>query len=152
MDYKEKFIEGISIKQIDEELKEMDESLYKYGRAIDLPRKFDLIYTKKILQKRENTLTSKQKQVLDFSRKLIDESREKDFVEWCGKNYNIIDKHIGYREKLEKEYKESKEGIVIVNCNSRTIKGLENKGFIKIIHDSKNDKGLGFDVIKVLNY
>ena len=49
MDYKEKFIEGISIEEINKELKIMDEMHYRHGRSIDRPRKWDLLYTRKML-------------------------------------------------------------------------------------------------------
>ena len=97
-------------------------------------------------------LSKTQIEVLDFAKKQIDKARNNDFETWCGRNYKYLDEYEGYREKLENTYENALNGIVSVNCNSRTIRKLEKDGYIEIIYDSANAKGLGFDFIKVLNY
>lgn len=50
MDYKPKFIEGMSIEDINAELKRMAYEQWAYGRSIDRPRMWDLEYTKMELE------------------------------------------------------------------------------------------------------
>lgn len=98
-------------------------------------------------------LSKAQEKVIDEAKRQINEARESDFVEWCGSNYKHIDEYDGYREKLERMYKENRDGVVEVHCNSRTLYSLENFGLIEIIHDSKNDGGeIQIDKIRLLNY
>ena len=51
MNYEPKFIEGISVEQIDNEIKEDHERQYRYGFGIDYMRHADLNYTKGVLKK-----------------------------------------------------------------------------------------------------
>lgn len=98
-------------------------------------------------------LSKAQQKVIDEAKRQINKALENDFVEWCGSNYKHIDEYVGYRERLERTYSESRNGIVELHCNSRTLYALEKFGLIEIIHDSKNDGGeIQFDKIRLLNY
>lgn len=50
MNYEPKFIEDISVEQIDNEIKEDYERQYRFGFSIDYMRHADLDYTKRILK------------------------------------------------------------------------------------------------------
>lgn len=52
-EYKAKIIEGMTIEEIDKELKEMAYNEWAYGMSIDKPRMWDLLETKKHLQAQE---------------------------------------------------------------------------------------------------
>ena len=53
MNYRANFIEGMTIDEINAEIKEMHEDLYRYGRAIDRPRMWDLEFTKACLKQED---------------------------------------------------------------------------------------------------
>ncbi len=50
MNYNPKFIEKISISELEQEIKEMYEQQYAYGTSIDLPRFWDIRHTVRILK------------------------------------------------------------------------------------------------------
>lgn len=58
---------------------------------------------------------------------------------------------VNYMNTYKKYYEDERKGIVLTNCNSRTLVKLETMGLIEIIHDS-NGTTYGIDTIKVLNY
>lgn len=51
MNYEPKFIKGMSVEQIDNEIREDHERQYRYGYGIDYMRHADLIYTKRVLKR-----------------------------------------------------------------------------------------------------
>lgn len=53
MNYRANFIEGMTIEDINAEIKEMHEDLYRYGRPIDRPRMWDLEFTKACLKQED---------------------------------------------------------------------------------------------------
>lgn len=52
MNYKPKFIEGLTVDKIDAAIEYMNYCQYTYGAGIDRPRLWDLEYTKRELLKR----------------------------------------------------------------------------------------------------
>lgn len=50
IEYIPKFIDGMTVEDIDKELEQQKYELWRYGRGIDRPRMWDLLHTKKQLQ------------------------------------------------------------------------------------------------------
>lgn len=63
MDYKPRFIENMTIEQIDAEIREDHERQYRYGYSIDWMRHADLNYTKEILKNKEETNMTESKAI-----------------------------------------------------------------------------------------
>lgn len=109
-------------------------------------------------------LSTAQQKVLDKGKSEIDRARQYGTYEeyfiaveaghW-GPQYNTpekfkmrdIDKWNIYKGYWERE----KIGIVLTQCNSRTIQRLQELGYIEIIKDSKGQLH-GIDRVKILNY
>ena len=51
--YQRKFLNHMTIRDIDKELSEMRENEYRYSISIDMQRMWDLEYTKKVLEENE---------------------------------------------------------------------------------------------------
>ena len=110
-------------------------------------------------------LSKAQNEVMTMAKKQIDEARKYDYPEWLKEtnswyqvDENESEEYKAFKEKAyrdavneghHKEYWEmARNGIGIVNCNSRTIQTLEKLGLIEIIEDGRSHT----DLIKVLNY
>lgn len=108
-------------------------------------------------------LTPAQQKVMDRAYKDIDEARNNDFYGWFNIAYNCnatkeeIDERVElwynrYHEYYYHEkYEETKNGMVLTHCNTKTLRKLEEMGLIKIIEDSTGTL-FGLDVVQVLNY
>lgn len=108
-------------------------------------------------------LTPAQQKVMDRAYKDIDEARNNDFYGWFNIAYNCdltkeeIDERVErwynrYHENYYHEkYEETKNGMVLTHCNTKTLRKLEEMGLIKIIEDSTGTQ-FGLDVVQVLNY
>lgn len=55
MNYIAKFVDGLTVSDIDREIKEMYDDQYRHGRSINRPRLWDLLYTRKQLLEKEPT-------------------------------------------------------------------------------------------------
>lgn len=98
-------------------------------------------------------LSKVQQSVLDEAKEEIDTARRLDYPEWL-KLQHIPDHR--FQKALEDGYlkhywENNRKSVVLTQCNSRTIKKLEELGLIEIIEDS-NGHHFGIDTIKVLNY
>lgn len=122
-------------------------------------------------------LSKAQEAVMNQAKEKIDYARSHTLREWAQKKTHHTDedierqvanayKHrcteeemrkyceediVGYMEKYGKYYEDERNGVVLTNCNSRTLVKLETMGLIEIIQDS-NGTTYGIDTIKVLNY
>lgn len=50
IEYVPKFLDGMTVEDIDKELEQQKYELWRYGRSIDRPRMWDLLHTKKVIQ------------------------------------------------------------------------------------------------------
>lgn len=121
-------------------------------------------------------LSKAQSYIMEKAHEEIDFARTHTLIEWATKEkYNCIDikdtvvvrrfNEYGYKsledainyvekelqeytEKYGKYYYNEKNGVVLTQSNSRTLKSLEKLNLIEII----NDGGSYIDTIKILNY
>lgn len=108
-------------------------------------------------------LTKAQEAVLNEAKANIDFARSVNFYDWYRVSYNAnqksdediekqinkpLYKDIGGRAYFEGIYKNEIKGITLVMCNTRTLKALENLGYIRII----NEGGSYPDRIEVIGY
>ena len=121
-------------------------------------------------------LTKAQNYIMEKAHKEIDFARTHTLIEWAtNERYNCIDikdtviarrfNEYGYKsledaindvekelqeyaEKYGKYYYNEKNGVVLTQANSRTLKALERLNLIEIIEDG----GSYIDSIKILNY
>lgn len=106
-------------------------------------------------------LSKAQAEVLEEAKRKIDEARQyetyeeyyvKSEPEWRRKDpEEYKTKHPDVWEYYKKNWENRRNGIVLTQCNSRTIRKLEKLGLIEIIEDSCGQY-VGVDTIKVLNY
>ena len=122
-------------------------------------------------------LTKAQDKIMTEAKSKIDFARTHTLREWAQKATGYTDEVIermvshseDYRSTPEKmrasledrishyadEYRDSyyrdREGSVLIHCNSKSLKKLEEYGLIEIIYDSTGSS-FGIDTIKVLNY
>ena len=110
-------------------------------------------------------LSKAQQAVMDAAKSKIDFARSANYYDWIRRAYftykevtddqvlEIIehDKKIFGYDYCAKNFEEEKNGITIVQCNSKTLYKLQEYGLIEIIKDSKGQT-CGIDTIKVLNY
>lgn len=50
IEYIPKFLDDMTVEDIDKELEQQKYELWRYGRSIDRPRMWDLLHTKKVIQ------------------------------------------------------------------------------------------------------
>lgn len=99
-------------------------------------------------------LSKAQQEVMDQAKADIDFARKVSYKEWLKKASRIHDEDLddavanGY---LKEYYDEERQGIVLTQCNSRTLRKLEELGLIQIIKDACGTT-YGIDTVKVLNY
>ena len=113
-------------------------------------------------------LSKAQSQVMEHLKEQIDEARNLEYPEWLKANTSYFNapkwaddeqkKAIEMRfqnavaEGYQKDWWEKhRDGIALVECNTRTLRKLEGFGLIEIIRDSTGEVG-GIDIVKVLNY
>ena len=72
MNYEPKFIDGMTIEQIDAEIKEDHERQYRYGYSIDKARHWDLEYTKKVLKEETGAPRHAKEDPDDFYKQRIE--------------------------------------------------------------------------------
>ena len=113
-------------------------------------------------------LTAAQQKIMDQAKADITFARTHTLIEWATevsgwtdnrrlanlKAYRadaetLMNEEIArYAETYSAYYEREKEGIVLTQCNSRTLKKLECIGMIEIIKDGRSH----IDTIKVLNF
>ena len=122
-------------------------------------------------------LTKAQNEIMTEAKSKIDFARTHSLREWAQKQTGYTDEKIefmvercgmyhstpeGMRSDLEdrinryaedysKTYYNNQNGIVLIHCNSKSMKKLEEYGLIEILYDSTGSN-FGIDTIKVLNY
>lgn len=117
-------------------------------------------------------LSKAQQAVMDEAKRDIDTARSLDFIKWyrtavaCGGELNMTDDEIveelkstechsleydTHFEYFTSVYEQRRSGIVLTNCNSRTLYKLQEMGLIEIIFDSTGWTR-GIDRVKILNY
>lgn len=75
---------------------------------------------------KNNALTPTQQAAYDEMVASYRDANEKTFEEWAAK-YRGIDVDF-----LRRSYEDTRRGVLTVRFNTRTLKALENKGYIKI--------------------
>lgn len=110
-------------------------------------------------------LSKAQQEVMNQAKEKIDFARSANYYDWIRRSYfpykevtddQVLetiehDKKIFGYDYIAKTFEEEKNGITIVQCNSRTLYKLQEYGLIEIVKDSKGQT-YGIDTIKVLNY
>lgn len=100
-------------------------------------------------------LSKAQEKVMEKAYEKINRAREcKDYEEYVMKKTSFSE--AGKLEEIkerryEEYYKMELEGIVLIQCNSKTLRKLEELGLVKILYDSTGSH-FGIDTVKVLNY
>lgn len=102
-------------------------------------------------------LSGAQKEIIEKAHNEIDFARTHTIIEWATKCLGYlgreleeyeIDRVESYANDYKKYYEREKNGIVLCRANSRTIKKLEEMGFVEIL-----EVGGSFpDTLKILNY
>lgn len=100
-------------------------------------------------------LSKAQADVMNHAKEQIDFARTHSLEEWYEKNYctrvSLDSRDERSRNYISTQYEKRKQGIALANCNTRTLRKLEELGLIEIVYDSTGEH-FGIDEIRVLNY
>jgi rhamnose utilization protein RhaD (predicted bifunctional aldolase and dehydrogenase) len=122
-------------------------------------------------------LTKAQDKIMTEAKSMIDFARTHTLREWAQKQTGYTDEQIEgmvercelyhstpermradlnerinrYAEDYSESYYNNQNSIVLIYCNSKSLKKLEEYGLIEILYDSTGSS-YGLDTIKVLNY
>lgn len=108
-------------------------------------------------------LSKVQMEILEEAKKDIDKARNSTFFDWYRNAISVwskersdeeIEAGLKKRDEWEwwyKTWEKRRSGVVIIHANTRSLRKLEELGFIKIIYDSTGES-FGLDEVLVLNY
>lgn len=106
-------------------------------------------------------LSNYQKKVLDEAKKQIDRARNcKSIYEYLTEVQHLNDRIINILKNDDPEtlqfytdtWNNKKNAIVCINSNIKTIRKLEQLGYVKVIEICDNRSDTVIDMIQVLNY